>query len=364
LNLCILADASSIHAQKWVRYFAEKGHETHLISVESCDLPNATLHQLTPLKRAPRAVVLADLMFQIRKLLKSIEPDVLHAHYASSYGFWGALSRFRPFVFTAWGSDILIDPTRSRFRTWKLQHVLGRADLVTCDAQHVIDRMVQLGCQKQKIRLVCFGVDTERFSPDAKDETLKSELGWSSDFLVVISTRSLEPVYDVGSLIRAAPLVLSKVPHARFLVVGNGKQRDDLADLAQTFDVTDAVKFLGSVPNSRLPRYLASADVYVSAALSDAGIAASTAEAMSSGLPVVVTDVADNRSWVRDGEGGFLVPPKAPEALAERITYLLQDQAIRRSFGAVNRKTVQERNEYWMQMELMERLYRELLEVP
>jgi len=57
------------------------------------------------------------------------------------------------------------------------------------------------------------------------------------------------------------------------------------------------------------------------------------------------------------------VPASNPEALADKISFLLENQALRRSFGAINRKVIQERNEYRTQMELMERLYRELLEV-
>ena len=345
-----------------MRFFAEKGHETHLISVEPCDLPNVALHQLKPPNHAPRAVVLAALMLQIRKFIKGIRPDVLHAHYASSYGFWGALTRVHPFVFTAWGSDILIDPNRSRFSRWKVRHVLRRADLVTSDGHHVIDKMVQLGCDKERIRLVSFGVDTEKFSPSAKDENLKKALDLPSDSLMVISARNLEPIYDVESLIRAIPPVLKKVPKTKFIVVGPGEQRNYLEDLSHSLGVANAVRFIGPIPNDQLPRYFASADVHVSTALSDSGIAVSTAEAMASGLPVVVTDVVDNRSWIRDGEGGFLVPPKDPASLAERITYLLQEQEVRRSFGAINRKIIQERNEYRTQMELMERLYKELLD--
>lgn len=363
MKLCYLANARSVHTQKWVRYFAEKGHDTHLISVERYDIPNVTLHQLRPLNHVPRAVVFAGLMMQIRKFLKRIEPDLLHAHYASSYGFWGALTRVHPFVFTAWGTDVLIDPTRSKFKKWKVRYVLKRADLVTSDARHVIDRLVQLGCDEQKIRLVCFGVDTERFRPDARDENLKSELGLPSESSLIISTRNLDPGYDVESLIRAVPLVLENVPQTRFLVFGDGEQRSYLVELARSLGVENAVRFLGFIPNLEIPRYFASVDAYVSTALSDAGIAGSTAEAMASGLPVVITDVADNRNWIKDGEGGFLVPPSDPPLLAERITYLLQDQTVRRSFGAVNRKVIQERNEYRTQMELMERLYEELLDV-
>ena len=103
-------------------------------------------------------------------------------------------------------------------------------------------------------------------------------------------------------------------------------------------------------------------DVYVSTSLSDAGIAASTAEAMACGLPVIVTDVADNKKWIDNGVNGFVVPVKDPKSLAEKIIYLLQNEDIRKKFGKINRKIIEERNNYYKEMEKMEDIYKELVQ--
>lgn len=302
------------------------------------------------------------LMIQIRRLIKRVRPDVLHAHYTLTYGFWGALSMFHPFVLTAWGSDILIKPGDSRLSKYKTKFSLSRADVITCDAVHLLNRMVDLGAEKQKIRIVYFGVDTERFSPNKRDDNFKAELGVEKDSPTVISLRNLNPLYDVESFVMATPSILTAMPHARFIIAGDGEQRNHLRNLAERLGVADKIKFVGLIPNDELPRYLASSDVYVSTSLSDAGISASTAEAMACQLPVVITDVAENRNWVKEGEGGFIVPPKNPKALAERIIYLLRDKMVRSRFGVINRKTICERNDYSKQMREMEQVYDELLE--
>ncbi len=363
LRICYLADAGSVHTQKWVTYFAKKGHDIHVLSLadaEKQNLPDVKLYQLESLQGL-RGVPLAMLMAQIRRLIKRIKPDILHAHYVSTYGFWGALSMFHPFVLTAWGSDILITPNESRLSKYKTKFTLGRADLITCDATHLLNRMVDLGAEKKKSRILYFGVDTERFSPDKRDDNFKAEMGIETDSLIVISLRSLTPLYDVESLLLATPQVLRDVPNARLIIVGGGEQRDYLRDLAERLGIGDSVKFVGLVPNNDLPRYLASSDVYVSTSLSDAGIAASTAEAMACQLPVVITDVAENRNWVSEGEGGFIVPPKNPAMLAERIIYLLRDKTVRSRFAIANRNAICERNDYNKQMGEMERIYEELV---
>jgi len=103
-------------------------------------------------------------------------------------------------------------------------------------------------------------------------------------------------------------------------------------------------------------------DVYVSTSLSEAEIVASTAEAMACGLPVIVTDVADNKKWIDNGVNGFVVPVKDPKSLAEKIIYLLQDEDIRKQFGKINRKIIEERNNYYTEMEKMEDIYKKLVQ--
>lgn len=362
MRICYLADGGSIHTQKWVNYFAEKGYDVHLISLPfTGDLHrNVKLHQLKPLRRK-RLFSRIIPAIPTKSLVGSIRPDILHAHYITDYGFWGSLTGYHPFVLTAWGSDVLIDVTASRLSRLSVSFALARATCITCDGQRVLERIVQLGVPRRKIHLVCHGVDTENFNSDKKDPGFKHKLQLPADSLTVISLRNLRPVYDVESLIRAAPIVLARVPRTRFIVAGNGAQRSYLESLARSLGVADAIRFVGLISNDEMPQYLASSDVYVSPSLSDSGISASTAEAMASQLPVVVTDVSDNREWVKDGEGGFVVPPKQPTALAHAIVYLLQNESVRTEFGAINRKIIQQRNEYKEQMKLVERLYQELM---
>ncbi len=81
---------------------------------------------------------------------------------------------------------------------------------------------------------------------------------------------------------------------------------------------------------------------------------------MACGLPVVITRFGDNEKWVTDGEGGFVIPPGEPGILAERLIYLLKNQEVRRRFGQVNRRTIEEKNNYHKEMAQVDRLYQEV----
>ena len=225
----------------------------------------------------------------------------------------------------------------------------------------MVEAMVKLGADDKRIQLIYFGTDTQKFKPQPKSQQLVESLELEES-LVVISTRSLNPVYDVESLIRAIPLILQEVPRAKFIIAGNGRQRDYLLRLAEELAVWDSIRFTGLIPADRLPDYLNLADVYVSTSLSDAGLAASTAEAMACGLPTVITDFGDNRRWVKDEVNGFLVPPQDPAALAVAITNLLRDEGKRQRFGKASRKTIDEKNNWNKEMGKMEKLYQEQIE--
>jgi glycosyltransferase involved in cell wall biosynthesis len=296
-------------------------------------------------------------------MLNRIKPDVLHAHYVSNYGLFGALCNFRPFVVTAWGSDVLTVSAyvMSIAKAFIARYVLRKANLVTCDAQHMKEAMMKLGISPEKINIICFGVDTRKFSPGKKNETVGVKLDLY-DSPAVISLRNLDPLYDVESLVRSAPIVLKEIPESKFVIAGKGQEERKLKDLAESLGISNSVKFVGFIPNDELPEYLNTMDVYVSTSLSDAGIAASTAEAMACGLPVIVTDVADNRDWVEDGDNGFVIPVKSPKLLAEKIIYLLKNEDIRKKFGKSGRKIIEERNNYYKEMEKMENIYEKLME--
>jgi len=365
LRICYLANASSVHTNKWAKFFVSKKHEVHVISFESAQIEDATVHILklpVLVKNATYPFKIASI-YRIQDLIKKIEPDILHAHFVTNYGLFGALCNFHPFVLTAWGSDILVTPD-ARFLSKIKRHIakfaLSKADLTTCDAEHMKDAMKRLGVSLEKISLIHFGIDTKKFSPRQKSEKLKARLG-TNDAPTVISLRNLNPLYDVESLVKSAPLVLKEIPETKFIIAGKGSEEEKLRQLTKSLGIADSVKFIGFIQNDELPEYLNTMDVYVSTSLSDAGIAASTAEAMACGLPVIVTNVADNKKWVEDEVNGFVIPIKDPKSLAEKIIYLLKNEDIRKEFGKISRKIIEERNEYYKEMEKMEYIYEQLV---
>jgi glycosyltransferase involved in cell wall biosynthesis len=239
--------------------------------------------------------------------------------------------------------------------------VLRRADIITCDADHMVDAMVRLGADRGQIRIVYFGTDLTRFNEGRRDAGLAAQLGFPANAPLVISLRALKPVYDVETFVRAAARVAREMPAARFVVVGDGPERQRLEALARELGVAEIVRFTGRLSDADLQRYTASATVYVSTSLSDAGLAASTSEAMACAVPVVITRFGNNGDWVQEGLTGSLFGLKDDEELARKVLALLKAPELARSVAVAGRKVIEERNNWHREMEKVERLYEHLI---
>jgi glycosyltransferase involved in cell wall biosynthesis len=336
MRLCFLADARSIHTLRWLEGCAG-GTETDLISFDYHDLaagpvtpasyaPTRARIHLVP--RAAPGIVKTPLL--ARGLVRRIRPDIVHAHYATQYGFCAAFANVHPLVLTCWGSDILVDPQTSRLNREMVRFALSRADLVTVDGDYY-RRVLEhdFGVPPEKIVRVSHGVDTTAFSPARR--VADAVVGNGPMILYV---RGFRPVYDPLTLVRALPAVLADHPDAVAVLAGApGAAFDATVAEARALGVADAVRFAGNVAHADLPPYLASASVYVSTSTSDGGMPVSTLEAMASGCAMAVTDAGDHPGLAAEN-AAVVVPQRDPELLAGAIIHLLDHPACREQLGA------------------------------
>jgi len=345
LRLFILSDTAAPHTRRWARWFARRGHEVHVVSFNPKGLPGydpATVHTIweprfgnTLIERCLKTPII---LARLRSLFKRYSPDIVHAHSAGGYAWTTMASGFRPYVVTPWGTDLLVDVKRSCINRWLTGLALRRAALVTTDGFHFVEILRRFGVPEKGILVHTFGTDIHHFC-QGPDEGERQVLGVGEGPLV-ISTRTLNPVHDVETFVRALPAIHTAFPSARFVIVGDGTDRTRLEALAANLGVRSVTRFTGMVEEDRMSRLLRASDVYVSTSKTDAGLAASTAEAMAIGLSVVQTDNSDNAYWTPHGEGGLLVPNGDPVALADAVIRLLGDVEERRRMGERNRQMV------------------------
>lgn len=367
MRICYLGDYHAIHTIKWLKFFAGR-HEVYLISLEAptWEMGPAKVEDYEALgikvdlvkRRGVNKLLGAG---RVKKLVRAFSPDIIHAHYITHYGYLAAKSGFRPIVMTAWGSDVLIDVHQNRMKGQMVRYALKRADILTCDGENTAGALRELLGGDERIRKIYFGVDTKKFGPDRRDYGFYDKYRKDKNGKVVINLRGFTEVYDPGTFINAIPPVVEKFPGTIFVMARDSDRRKIFEDMAASLGVADSVKFVGNLPFEELPKYMASADIYVSNSLSDSGISASTAEAMASGTAVISTDVADASYWIDNGRSGFLIAKGDSKALSEKMISLLADDNLRKAVGREARKTIEERQDYFKEMGKVERIYESLV---
>ena len=254
----------------------------------------------------------------LRRVLRQVRPDVLHAGPIQTAAFLAALSGFHPLVSMSWGSDLLRDADQSRFYRWLTRFALQTSDALVGDCDAVRRKAASFGFPSERTYTFPWGIDLQHFSPCSGDPSgLLERLGWQDQF-VVLSLRSWEPVYGVDVMLRGFARAAQQDFNLRLLLLGGGSQAPLVHQLIQQYGLLDRVHLSGQVSQDDLPRIYQSADLYVSASHSD-GSSVSLMEALASARPVLVSDIPGNLEWVQPGVQGWLFPDGDDHALAEGI---------------------------------------------
>ena len=358
MKICFIAPGHSIHSYKWINFFVKLGYETHWISIDGFGEykveKNLFLHSLNTNKNNTLNRIIS--IFKIKKIIKTIHPDIIHAHSAALYGLLGALSNFNPFILSAWGSDVLVNKNNFLKRPI-LKFILKRADLITTDAYHLKNEIIKLGINRSKIEIIMFGIDTDFFKPVKSKMTTKRKLGFKKNETMILSLRNFYKIYDIQTIIYAAKNVIKLKPDIKFVLIGSGSEENKLKTLVKDLELTTNIIFTGQLSQTELKEYMLASDIYVSTALSDAGISASTAEAMSCGLVPIVSNTGENDLWIQDNQNGFLIPPKHVELLSNKMLVLIDDTQKLKELSKNTRNIIVKKNNYNLEMGKMNTKY-------
>ncbi|MGH7608253.1 MAG: glycosyltransferase, partial [Gemmatimonadales bacterium] len=164
--------------------------------------------------------------------------------------------------------------------------------------------------------------------------------------LWVLTVARLEPYKGVDTALNALAQCRREGLEVGYLIVGSGKKRPLYVRLAEDLGITDAVRFVGNVPDAELPALFNAATAYIGVSRrADGarveGFGVALAEASACGLPVIAGQAGGLAEAVQEGETGFVVDPDDPAAVAAAISRLLGDQLLARRLGQGGRKAVE-----------------------
>lgn len=321
MRIVYVAYNGAVHTRRWAQFFADRGHEVHVVTCGSAgSSAGYRVHDLGR-TRGGKVGYLAKLR-RARRVVRALAPDLVHAHYATSYGLLGSVAGVHPFVVTAHGDDLLISPRNPVMRRL-VRHVLRRADLATVPSEPMRRAALEVaGATAPPIEVFQYGVESERLERLARAVRADRPPGASRP-LGIVSARPLLRLYRVDVLLRALALLQAERVDFVCTIAGDGPERAALERLATDLGLAGRVAFVGQVPSVRVEELLAAGDVAVSIAESD-GASLALLEALALGCVPVVSDIPANRAWVTDGVNGVVVPiePRAVAAGIERARAL------------------------------------------
>jgi L-malate glycosyltransferase len=353
MRILLLSDADNPHTMKWAIGLANAGLTVGVFSFRKplSNIYNDSRIELLNPNVYDQNIVTSNVLQKLKyvtavswlkKAIYKFKPDILHAHYASSYGMLGALCGFHPYVISVWGSDVYDFPKQGFLQKLLLKYNLSKADMI-CSTSHVMQKETQQYTQKKAINVIPFGVDTNIFKKQSSDSLFES------GSIVIGTIKTLDEKYGIRYLIEAFNIVRNKYRQLplRLLLVGDGAQKNYLMELVKDLNLNAVTKFTGNIPHSQIQQCHNMLDiaVYVST-LDSESFGVSVIESSACEKPVIVSRVGGLTEVVNENVSGIVVPPRNAESTAEAIEKLLLNTELRLKMGSAGRQRVKDNYEW------------------
>ncbi|HEV2914542.1 MAG TPA: glycosyltransferase family 4 protein [Pyrinomonadaceae bacterium] len=217
---------------------------------------------------------------------------------------------------------------------WLESFLYARATHLVVNSPAYRDYLIEKGVPEAKITLIPNGVDTRMFDPHAKGERARKELGLNGQFVVTYAG-ALGLANDIPIILRAAELLRDQAS-IHFLLVGDGKERANLEELARRLDLPN-VTFTGTRPKSEMAEILAASDACI-ACLKDIPMFRTTYpnkvfDYMAAGRPTILAIDGVIRQVIEAAGGGVFVPPGDNAGMAQAIRNLSSDRGQSNALG-------------------------------
>ncbi|MGZ4044380.1 MAG: glycosyltransferase, partial [Bacteroidia bacterium] len=352
-------DINSSHTQKWINGLAGDGFEIGIFSLNKLNQNSSSIsnsvsvfnqgnfYQRKIFSKALYLLVIPKLIYTLIKF----KPDIIHAHYASSYGLLGALSFFKPLFVSAWGSDVMEFPAKNRFNKLILKFVFRRADKIFVTSTVLKQEVAKY--TGKNCYIIPFGINLNQFY---RWETHKRE------HFTFACVKHLEKIYNIDKVVEAFHLIVKKYPGAplRLLIIGKGSEQAAIEQKVISLHLREQVELAGVVPHRMVPYYLNNCDVLVNISETES-FGVSIAEALACKLPVIISDIPAFKDLVPNDDFGLIVKNNNPEDIMTCMEKYFLDQDLHSAHAVAGYKSVSEQFNWKDNLLQMENFYHEFL---
>jgi glycosyltransferase involved in cell wall biosynthesis len=292
-------------------------------------------------------------LFQIKKIIKLQQPDMVIAERTTSYGFLAALSGVNPIAIAQqgrtdlWPEKSILLPLKKIIQNYAFK----KATLIHAWGSVMTISMKAVGVDMSKVLVLPKGIDLTKF--ENKNTADNSRIN-------AIVTRSLMPDYRHEIILKAFGILNQKGIDFSLTIVGDGTLLVFLKELVKELKIENKVNFTGRIANTKLPELLQESNFYISMPITE-GVSASLFEAMASNCYPVVTNISGNKSWIKHRENGQLIAVDDYKMLAEELIWAFENSEYKNKAVLENRKFIEENVDYKINMKIIAAKYHELI---
>lgn len=351
MKILLFADINSSHTKKWVEGICKYDFEVGVFSLRPPTGDWINEHKnLTIYSTEQRSTLLGKLSYlrnvnYVKRLVKAFNPEIVHAHYATSYGLLGVLSKPKRLFISAWGTDIFGFPKKSALHKKLLEYILSKAEKLFSTSQIMAEEMRKY--TSQSIQVIPFGVDISLFSPLGKNT--------EKERITIGTVKTLAPTYGIDRLVNACVTLHQKHPLIECHIYGDGPLKEVLNNKIQEHKAENYILLKGAIPHQRVPDVLNTMDIFCNLSRNESfGVA--ILEASACELPIVATKVGGIPEVVTP-ETGFLCNEDQQE-INVALEQLIINEELRETLGKNGRTWVLENYDWTKNLEEMIKYYR------
>lgn len=349
-RILLLGDINSIHLQKWIIGLKDD-FNLAVFSLDPLEKKNDELDNVliysNDTKTANKKGKLSYLksLKRFRKLHRELNPDFVHAHYASSYGLIGALLNPKTYYISVWGSDVYEFPKRSFIHKFVFKWTVNKAAKLFSTSKNM--KLELQNYTKKDINVIPFGIDLTLFK--------KLEEKNQDDTFVIGTIKSLQKIYGIDILLNVFSEFNKNIPNSKCIIYGKGSEEKNLIELTKTLNIENNVEFKGFILNDEVPKAISQMDVFCVLSRQESfGVAA--VEASACGIPVIAANVGGLPEVVVNNETGYIVEHDV-EQIVSRLIELHADSNLRDKMGQNGNAFVSDHYDWKENVETMKSFY-------